>query len=123
MEYSAGEFGFSGNGIQRWSQTGINTNPTEFGEYNTHLADGTVLTPASNIVTFNKGSEVQMETVLSAERAAELTMEYTLGEWAATAAADATQAVVETPFGISTLPAVVPCGSKSCKNGGHSLDG
>ncbi len=95
VDYSAGEFSLSGNGIQRWSQTGINTNPTEFGEYNTHLADGTVLTPASNVVTFNKGSEVQMETVLSAERAAELTMEYTLGAWAATAAADATQAVAE----------------------------
>ena len=95
MDYSAGEFSFSGSGIQRWSQTGINTNPTEYGEYNTHLADGTVLTPASNVVTFNKGSEVQMETVLSAERAAELTMEYTLGEWAATAKADATQAVCD----------------------------
>jgi hypothetical protein len=95
VDYSAGEFSFSGSGIQRWTQTGINTNPTEYGEYNTHLADGTVLTPASNVVTFNKGSEVQMETVLSAERAAELTMEYTLGEWAATAKADATQAVCD----------------------------
>ena len=95
VDYSAGDFAFTGSGIQRWSQTGINTNPTEFGEYNTHLADGTVLTPASNVVTFNKGSEVQMETVLSAERAAELTMEYTLGEWAATAAADATQVVCD----------------------------
>jgi hypothetical protein len=91
VDYSAGEFGFSGSGIQRWSQTGINTNPTEYGEYNTHLANGTVLTPSSNVVTFNKGSEVQLETVLSAERAAELTMEYTLGAWAETAKADATQ--------------------------------
>lgn len=95
VDYSAGEFSFSGSGIQRWTQTGINTNPTEYGEYNTHLADGTVLTPASNVVTFNKGSEVQMETVLSAERAAELTMDYTLGEWAATAKTDATQAVCD----------------------------
>lgn len=95
VDYSAGEFGFSGSGIQRWSQTGINTNPTEYGEYNTHLANGTVLTPSSNVVTFNKGSEVQLETVLSAERAAELTMEYTLGAWAADAQNDAKQAVCE----------------------------
>ena len=95
VDYSAGEFSFSGSGIQRWSQTGINTNPTEYGEYNTHLADGTVLTPASNVVTFNKGSEVQMETVLTAEGAAAYTMEYTLGAWATTAAEDATQAVCD----------------------------
>ena len=95
VTYNAGEFSFTGNGVQRWSITGINGNPKEFGEYNTHLVDGTVLTPASNVVTFNKNGETVMETVLSAARAAELTMEYTLGEWAATAAADATQAVCE----------------------------
>lgn len=95
VSYNAGEFSFTGNGVQRWSITGINGNPKEFGEYNTHLVDGTVLTPASNVVTFNKNGETVMETVLSAARAAELTMEYTLGEWAATAAADATQAVCD----------------------------
>ena len=36
-----------------------------------------------------------METVLSAEQAATYTMEYTLGEWATTAAEDATQAVCD----------------------------
>jgi hypothetical protein len=81
--------------VQRWTLTGINGNPKEYGEYNTHLADGTVLTPTSNVVTFNKDSEVSMETVLSADRAAGLTMEYTLGEWSTTAKADATQAVCE----------------------------
>ena len=91
VDKEAGEFSFTGNGVQRWSITGINGNPKEFGEYNTHLADGSVLNPASNIVTFNKNGETQMETVLSADRAAELTMEYTLGEWAATAAAETKQ--------------------------------
>ncbi len=95
VDYSAGEFSFTGSGVQRWTLTGINGNPKEYGEYNTHLADGTVLTPTSNVVTFNKDSEVSMETVLSADRAAGLTMEYTLGEWSTTAKADATQAVCE----------------------------
>ena len=97
VDYSAGQFSFNSSDgkIQRWTKTGINTNPTFYGEYNTHLADGTVLTPASNVVTFDKNGTVQMETVLTAEQAATYTMEYTLGTWAATAAADATQAVCE----------------------------
>ena len=96
IDYSEGEFGFSSKDIQRWSITGINTNPTFFGEYNSHLGDGTVLTPKSNVVTFNKGGELEMETVLSAEQAAGFTMSYTLGDWSVTAAAYATQAVCET---------------------------
>ena len=97
VDYSAGQFSFNSSDgkIQRWTKTGINTNPTFYGEYNTHLADGTVLTPASNVVTFDKNGTVQMETVLSAEQAAVFTMEYTLGSWATTAQADATQAVCD----------------------------
>ena len=97
VDYSEGNFAFtdSKGEIKRWTLTGINTNPTEFGEFNTHLADGTVLTPASNEVTFNKGGNVTLETVLSAERAAELTINYTLGDWTNTALNDAKQAVAE----------------------------
>lgn len=101
VDYSAGEFSFSdGNKIERWTKELMNANAwPQFGEYNTHLEDGTVLTPASNVVTFvdtKSGNTTQdIETVLSAEAAAELTMEYTLGEWAATAAADAAQAVCD----------------------------
>ncbi len=101
VDYSAGEFSFSdGNKIERWTKELMNANAwPQFGEYNTHLEDGTVLTPASNVVTFvdtKSGNTTQdIETVLSAEAAAAYTMEYTLGAWAATAAADATQAVVE----------------------------
>jgi len=44
-----------------------------FGEYNTHLENGTVLTPQSNVVTFvdNKsgGATKNIETVLTAEQA------------------------------------------------------
>ena len=102
VDYSAGEFGFSdGNKIERWTKELMNANAwPQFGEYNTHLADGTVLTPASNVVTFvdtKSGNTTQdIETVLSAEAAAAYTMEYTLGAWAETAKNDAEQAVVET---------------------------
>ena len=101
VDYSAGEFGFSdGNKIERWTKELMNANAwPQFGEYNTHLEDGTVLTPASNVVTFvdNKsGNKTQdIETVLSAEAAAAYTMEYTLGTWAETAKNDATQAVCD----------------------------
>ena len=101
VTYNAGEFVFSDESkIQRWTKELMNPNawPT-FGEYNTHLENGTVLTPATNIVTFidtKSGNATQdKETVLSAADAATFTMEYTLGEWAATAAADATQAVCD----------------------------
>ena len=100
VDYSAGEFTFSDNGkIQRWTKELMNPNawPT-FGEYNTYDAN-TVLTPGTNVVTFidpKSGNTTQdKETVLSAASAANFTMEYTLGEWAATAAADATQAVCD----------------------------
>ncbi|MBQ2190511.1 MAG: hypothetical protein II452_06560 [Paludibacteraceae bacterium] len=100
VDYSAGEFSFENGDIQRWTKKLMNANAwPQFGEYNTHLADGTVLTPASNVVTFldeKSGNATQdIETVLSAENAAARTMEWTLGDWSATAQADATQAVCE----------------------------
>ena len=100
VDYSAGEFGFESSDIQRWTKKLMNPNAwPQFGEYNTHLANGTVLTPASNVVTFvdeKSGNATQnIETVLSAENAAARTMEWTLGEWSATAASDAKQAVCE----------------------------
>lgn len=100
VDYSAGNFSFESSDIQRWTKKLMNPNAwPQFGEYNTHLADGTVLTPASNVVTFideKSGNATQdIETVLSAENAATRTMEWTLGSWAETAAADATQAVCD----------------------------
>ena len=101
VDYSAGEFSFSdGNKIQRWTKELMNKGAwPQFVEYNTHLADGTVLTPESNEVTFvdtKDGNKTNTyETVLSADGAALRTMEETLGEWAATAKADATQAICD----------------------------
>ena len=100
VDYSAGQFSFESSDIQRWTKKLMNANAwPQFGEYNTHLANDSVLTPASNVVTFvdeKSGNATQnIETVLSASDAAARTMAWTLGEWAATAAADATQAVCD----------------------------
>jgi len=102
VDYSAGEFSFesSDGKIQRWTKELMNANAwPKFGEFNTHLANGTVLTPANNVVTFldtKSGNATQdIETVLTAEQAAAFTMDYTLGDWSATAANDAKQTVCE----------------------------
>ena len=100
VDYSAGNFSFSNSEIQRWTKKLMNANAwPKFYEYNTHLGDGTVLTPGSNIVTFldeKSGNATQnLETVLSAQGAATYTMAYTLGSWATTAEADAKQAECE----------------------------
>ncbi len=97
VDYSAGEFALEGNGIQRWTKDLMNAGAWPiFGEYNMHLADGTILTPNSNVVPFldkkvTPNETREIETVLTAEQAATYTMESTLGAWAATAADDAAQ--------------------------------
>ena len=82
--------------ISRWTLGAMNALPNKFGEYNSVNAKGENVTPASNNVTFVLGSnEKQMETVLTADEAATYTMDYTLGDWAATAKADAKQEVCD----------------------------
>ncbi len=82
--------------ISRWTLGAMNALPELFGEYYSVNSDGANVTPESNNVTFVLNStEKTMETVLTADQAAAYTMEYTLGDWAATAKADATQAVCE----------------------------
>lgn len=100
VDYSAGNFSFESSDIQRWTKKLMNANAwPNFGEYNTHTESGQVLTPASNIVTFidekSNNATQNIETVLSAEQAAAYTIAYTLGNWAATAQAEATQAVCD----------------------------
>lgn len=77
----------------RWNLNGLNTDYSIAGEYGTKNASGTDITPASNNVTFKKNN-TQMNTILTAEQAATYTMEYTLGDWATTAASDVEQATV-----------------------------
>ncbi len=77
----------------RWTLNGLNTDYGTAGEYGTKNAAGTDITPASNNVTFTK-KNTALNTILTAEQAETYTIEYTLGDWAATAVADATQAEV-----------------------------
>ena len=82
--------------ISRWHLGAMNALPEKLGEYNSVNAKGENVTPPSNNVTFVLNSnEKQMETVLTADEAATYTMEYTLGDWAATAKADAKQEVCD----------------------------
>lgn len=67
----------------RWTAAGMNVAAKEFVEYNTKDASGNVVSPASNIVDFNKNDvHNKMETILTAEQAAEFTLEKVMGDWA-----------------------------------------
>ncbi len=74
----------------RWNPKGINVDYKIAGEYGTKNADGTDITPTANNVTFTKNN-TQMNTILTAEQAATYTIDYVLGDWAATAKAQAAQ--------------------------------
>lgn len=74
----------------RWNLSGINCDYSVAGEYGTKNAAGEDITPASNKVTFKKAN-TELETILSAEQAGTYTMEYVLGDWAATAKQQAKQ--------------------------------
>ena len=74
----------------------MNVLPECFGEYYSVNAEGQNVTPASNEVTFVLNTnEKTMETVLTAEKAAVYTMDYTLGDWSATAKAEAKQEICD----------------------------
>ena len=78
--------------IARWTLGAMNALPEKFGEFNSMDKNGNVVSPASNNVTFVLGTnETTMETILKADEAATYTMDYTLGNWSATAAKDAEQ--------------------------------
>ena len=82
--------------VARWTLGAMNILPEKFGEYNSVDKDGNVISPASNNVTFVlNNDEKTMETILTADEAAIYTIDYTLGEWAKNAQADATQAVCD----------------------------
>lgn len=107
VDYSAGEFSMNKEGaITRWTHKLMNANSEAwpvFAEYNTRTTDGTLLTPATNVVTFvdpgTSGETKAIETVLTAEQTAAYTIENTLGEWAATAQANAKQ--IESPQNVA----------------------
>lgn len=74
----------------RWNLTGINCDYSIAGEYGTKNAEGQNITPESNVVTFKK-ENTELNTILNAEQAAKYTIEYVLGDWAATAKQEVTQ--------------------------------
>ena len=75
----------------RWNPSGINVDYTVAGEFGTKNAEGTDITPASNIVTFQKAGTT-LETILTAEQAAQYSIENVLGDWAVEAQAATVQA-------------------------------
>jgi hypothetical protein len=87
----------------RWNTSNMNTTYVQgTGEYGTKNASGTDITPSSNTLQFTYRENNQTKngnkfnTILTADEAATYTMEYTLGNWATTAASDVEQATVET---------------------------
>ena len=87
VDYSAGNFGFTKSGqIERWTKELMNKGAWPvFGEYNTHLADGTILTPSTNVVTFidKKDNNVtqDLQTVLDATEIAQYSYANFFGSW------------------------------------------
>ena len=82
--------------VARWTLGAMNALPQKFGEFCSVDKNANIISPASNNVTFVYGStEKQMETILSVEDAQTYTVASTLGEWGATAVADAEQAECE----------------------------
>ncbi|MDE6697102.1 MAG: pectin esterase, partial [Muribaculaceae bacterium] len=66
----------------RWTAGGMNVAAKAFVEFNTKDAEGNVVSPESHVMTFTKGDNVnKMETILTAEQAAEYTVDKVFPEW------------------------------------------
>lgn len=66
----------------RWTTGGMNVVAKNFFEYNTVDENGKVISPAENIVKFTKDKEVsEYNTIITAEKAAEFTLDAVFGDW------------------------------------------
>lgn len=66
----------------RWTANGMNVAAKAFVEFNTKDAEGNVINPESHVMTFIKGDNVnEMETILTAEQAAEYALDKVFPEW------------------------------------------
>lgn len=66
----------------RWTTDGMNVVAKNFFEYNTVDENGKVISPAENIVKFTKDKEVsEYNTIITAEKAAEFTLDAVFGDW------------------------------------------
>ena len=83
FDYSAGNFSLLKEGaIDRWTIAGMNNSvPTVFGEYNSKDVDGNIISPASHVLTFQGTTPKEMETILSAEQAANYSYANFFGAW------------------------------------------
>ena len=79
----------------RWNLSGLNCDYGIAGEYGTKNAEGQDITPAENTVTFTKEGTT-MNTILKEGEAARYTIDFVLGEWGATAQAEAKQVAAPT---------------------------
>lgn len=67
----------------RFTTAGMNVPADKFYEYNTLDANGNVVSPASNVLTFTKDKQSnKMETILTADEAAKYTVTNMFGDWA-----------------------------------------
>ena len=88
VDYSAGMFTMEDGGkTQRWTKQLMNTDAwPSFGEYDTRTPVGTLLTPATNDVTFidtrNGNITRTLPTVLTKKQAKQYTLKNVLGKWA-----------------------------------------
>lgn len=79
----------------RWTPSGLNCDFSVAGEYGTKDANGQDITPATNVVTFQK-ENTQLETVFTAEQAGAYAIDKFFGDWAATAQQQTVQATMTT---------------------------
>lgn len=72
----------------RYQEGGMNVPADKFVEFNSLDANGTVVSPASNILTFTKGdASNKMETILTADEAAAYALSNVFADWDAAAIA------------------------------------
>ncbi|MGM9697508.1 MAG: pectinesterase family protein [Prevotella sp.] len=76
---------------KRFTAAGMNVTADKFVEYNSVDKDGNVVSPASNVVTFTKDSQQKtMETIITAEEAAEYSLDKVFPDWKPAALAQQT---------------------------------
>ena len=67
---------------KRFTAAGMNVVADKFVEYNSVDAEGNVVSPASNVVTFTKdANKKEMETIINAEQAAEYSLDKVFPNW------------------------------------------
>ncbi|MCQ2311679.1 MAG: pectinesterase family protein [Paludibacteraceae bacterium] len=82
FDYSAGNFSVTDDGIKRWTTAAMNHLPEFFGEYKTMNVAGEVISPQENNVTFTyEQSTKEMNTIISYERAKEMTYPNFFKNW------------------------------------------